>query len=272
MKVSRLLAEYLQYRHWCRREPRSAAVEHRFPFKLCLSLTSYPPRFRFLSAVLTPLLSQTIRPDAVVLWVAYDDVAKLPPAVWDLQSYGLRIGKCRDLRSYKKLIPVLEEDPEWGVLTVDDDRFYPETLVQEFWEAFQSQNEVLCSRAHRIHVDTAQRPLPYSSWAKGTSELGPSRLLLPTGVGGVLYPPGVFDQRVVREEVFQALCPTADDIWFFWFASLGGAAFRRIELSRQPCRVWSSQRGTGLWRVNNRGGNDVQVAAMLDEFGVPWMQ
>lgn len=270
-KLSRFFSEYSEYRYWVRRSPNPGSVHHNLPFPLHVSLTSYPARFPFLAAVLTPLLSQTVRPDSVVLWVSYDDAAQLPASVVELQQYGLVIRKCDDLRSYKKLVPALQRDPSCGIITVDDDKFYPGTLVQELVEAYRTPEEVLCTRAHEVTVDEKGAPLPYRSWLKDTPELGPSRFLFPTGVGGVLYPPGIFDDLVTRASVFQVFCPTADDIWFFWCASRAGARFRRIEVSRKPTRVWSSQRGGGLWRVNNRGGgNDRQVAAMLEEFGVPW--
>ncbi len=80
---------------------------HGLPGELIVSLTSYPPRFRTLDLTLRCLLTQTVRPDRVILWIAEADMAKLPPAVVALVEYGLDIRACKDTRSYKKIIPAL---------------------------------------------------------------------------------------------------------------------------------------------------------------------
>ena len=45
-----------------------------------------------------------------------------------------------------------------------------------------------------------------------------ARKIMALGYGGVLYPPGAFDEEVFNEKVFMRLCPYADDIWFFAMA------------------------------------------------------
>src|SRR5690554_2891317 len=85
--------------------------EHDLDAPLIVSVTSYPKRFDVLSLTLMCLLKQTIRPDMVILWVAEDDLKQLPEDVLSMQMQGLKICQTEDIRSYKKLIPALQEMP-----------------------------------------------------------------------------------------------------------------------------------------------------------------
>ena len=59
---------------------------HELPDNLIVSLTSFDKRFETLPLTLECLLSQTIKPDRVILWISYsdksdltDDIKKLSP-------------------------------------------------------------------------------------------------------------------------------------------------------------------------------------------------
>src|SRR5688500_19351966 len=75
---------------------------HNLSGELAVSLTSFPPRFDSLHLTLACLLDQSIRPDRVILWIAHQDMERLPVAVTSLEDRGLEIRECDDLRSYKK--------------------------------------------------------------------------------------------------------------------------------------------------------------------------
>ena len=94
--------------------------------------------------------------------------------------------------------------------------------------------------------------------------------MVPTGIGGVLYPPGIFAADVTRQDLFTRYCPQADDIWLFWMASLTGARFRRIGLPRTFI-TWFSSQQVGLLQSNvlNTDGNDRQIDAMIGAYGFP---
>jgi len=101
-----------------------AARPHGLSRRLVVSLTSFPGRFDTLMPTLESLLFQTMRPDAVQLWIAHEDVARLPDAVRQLEPLGLDVRACADMRSYKKIVPALAEEPESLIVTADDDIWY----------------------------------------------------------------------------------------------------------------------------------------------------
>jgi len=107
-----------------------AQSPHPLPGQLIVSLTSYPPRFATLDKTIKCLLRQTVKPDAIVLWIASGDRSKLPDAVTRLERDGLTIACCDNLRSYKKIIPALERYPNAFIVAADDDLYIWPTWLE----------------------------------------------------------------------------------------------------------------------------------------------
>ncbi len=244
---------------------------HALPAPLIVSLTSWPPRFATLHLTLRSLLDQSIRPDRLILWIAHQDMAQLPPAVRRLTADGLEIRACDDLKSYKKLIPCLKAHPEAYIVTADDDVHYPSDWLAALVGAVDpAAQEVACLRAHLARFDRYGRALPYLDWSfetRRTYASGPRTALFPTGVGGILYPPGSLPRATLDESAFMRICPHADDIWFFWMARRNGYTHRRApDHLRLVC--WPDSQAEALFILNRSGhGNDIQIRAVEAEFG-----
>lgn len=236
-----------------------------------VSLTSYPPRFPTLHLTLMSLLGQSFAPARIVLWVAHQDMAQLPVSVTALTRHGLEIRACEDLRSYKKLIPQLHSDPRSIIVTADDDVYYWRNWLKELVDAYQpGRQEVIAHRVHRVRLGSDGLPLPYAQWEHSISALNADDLHFPTGIGGVLYPPGVLGEQVLQAEQFMALCPRGDDIWFWWMARRNGARFRRAPSANYSnyFHCWDGSQECALWEDNLTGNfNDTQIAAMIERFG-----
>jgi hypothetical protein len=218
---------------------------------------------------LRSLLAQSVQPDSLLLWIARADFPLLPDDVIRLQSDGLVIRTCEDLKSYKKIIPALESGGDDFLVIADDDVYYPRNWLREIVGAYRpDEKEVLCGRAHRIMLDSRGMPLPYAQWKGEVPPGEPSNLLFPTGVGGVLYSPGIFHPDVTRTELFLRLCPTADDIWLYWMAALNGARFRKVGPQKQFVG-WLDSQSVALFLINSES-NDVQIANMISQYGIPY--
>lgn len=101
--------------------------------QIVVSLTSWPPRFPNLTAVLDTIFNQTLPPDKVVLNLAFGD--ELPESVNDyLEQHNVEIFRVPDTKVYKKLIPTLRRYPDACVISIDDDWLYPKGMVEEFVE------------------------------------------------------------------------------------------------------------------------------------------
>jgi hypothetical protein len=264
-------AEALAYK--CYLEPSwrknaRTAEKHPLPARLVVSLTSYTPRFKTLGMTLKSLLAQSVKADAVILWIAQEELGQLPGDVVALQGDGLTVKTCADLRSYKKIIPLLQNDNQCFVVTADDDICYHRNwlrgLIQEY---VPGRKEVICARAHRIRLGQDGLPLPYNQWEYQVPAKGPSTHLFPTGVAGVLYSPGIFYPDVTRVDLFRELCPTNDDIWLYWMANLNGAVCRKVGPRNHP-PVWLSSQNITLAEINvHQCGNDIQIKRMIAHYG-----
>lgn len=235
---------------------------------LAISLTSYPKRFPKLHLTLKTLLTQSVRADHVILWIAHSDMAELPASVLGLRKYGLEIRTCDDLRSYKKIVPLLASGFTGHIVTADDDVYYPVDWLKELVNEAKVQggkNTVFFHRGHKISLDDRKRPKPYKLWTPVLTPGVASNMYFPTGVGGVLYPPDVFDPRVVDAALFQECCPDTDDIWLFLMARLRGAKWQKVG-HRFHFRSWLGTQEFGL-RVenveNNRNDTQFQAAMLL---------
>lgn len=243
---------------------------HGLPFPLVVSLTSYSKRFDTLAPTLATLLSQEVKADATVLWIAPADIDALPADVRALEAHGLTIRTTPDLRSYKKIIPALEAYPDAAIVTADDDVYYPADwlgYLADDWRA--DRREILCTRAHRMQRK-GDGLAPYVEWDHHVSDLGDSPNLFGTGIGGILYPPGIFHPDVTRVDRLLELCPTTDDVWLNWMARLSGATVRRVG-PRRRFREWPGSQEVALMNVNfvNDSNNDRQIAQIVAAYGIP---
>ncbi|MDR1190577.1 MAG: glycosyltransferase [Verrucomicrobiales bacterium] len=194
--------------------------------RLIVSLTSFPARMYDIHYCLYSLLTQQCQPDRVILWLAPAEFPNgegdVPPTVTRLKKFGLEIRWCEDLKSYKKLLPALAAFPDEVIVTADDDIFYPPDWLEKLSAAHRQRPGLIhCHRAHFLFNGGAQS-VPYHQWRKCVSGSAPSVFNFLTGCGGVLFPPGVFHPDVTRRELWQKLCPTTDDVWFWGMAVLRG--------------------------------------------------
>ncbi len=252
---------------------RSEAAHHRLPGTLIVSMTSYPARFEALQLTLKCLMNQTVRPDLIILWVAGEEMSLIPESLKRLQGAEFIIRGCDDFRSYNKLVHALREYPHAFVITVDDDVMYELDCIERLVRAYDTvEPTVVCHRAHRPTYSKDGKLNPYRDWQRrvddAPSEL-PSEDLFPTGVGGVLYPPGSLSPAVLNTSLMMELCPTCDDSWFFFQGRQAGSKVRRAPgASSQPIEWPSTQ--AGALRTQHEGGRkDEQLQALCRHLGLP---
>ncbi|MBT9369653.1 hypothetical protein [Rhizobium sp. CSW-27] len=269
--LRKLAAPHLVRLRWTARPLYEALpAPHDLPGRLIISLTSYPRRYGTLHLTLKALLSQTMQADRLVLWVAEADYAALPAAVLRLQSNRFIIRTADDLRSYLKLVPSLESFPGAFIATADDDVYYERTWLEDLVRAWRGNHgQTVCHRAHRITTDAVGNWKPYAQWQNGFREPTASAEVFPTGVGGILYPPGSLHPLCTRRDLFQSLAPTADDLWFYWMTRMAGSQARALGWKRGVIN-WKGSQATSLYAENvlqNR--NQQQLEALAHHFGWP---
>lgn len=246
---------------------------HGLPAPLYVSIKSHPPRYRYLRPALLSLLAQDMRPDGVLLWIEQRHLAALPAGVRALRSAGLNILPCDDgLRSYGKIVPALEQFRDAYLVTADDDHIYPRDWLSGLVGA-AAPDAIAYYRGHRMRFTPDGVPAPYRNWDWDIEVQLEGDVVVPTGVGGIIYPPRALDPRAIDRNLFQALAPTSDDLWLCWMARLQGSDFRKITPVSDP-EALPTVNTASLSAINNEGplANDTAVKLLMGEFGLPRAQ
>lgn len=162
--------------------------------KLIVSLTCKADRIDTVWIAIESMLRQTKKPDSIILWLFEDDFAgmkSLPDNLLRLQNRGLSIRFCKEnLRPHLKYFYSMAENPQATVITIDDDKIYPATLIESLIDASEKYPDTICCAMARIIKTSNGNCLSYSEWNLFNENSGPRFDLLPLGVGGVVYPPG----------------------------------------------------------------------------------
>lgn len=226
--------------------------------KIIVSLTSFPARIPFLHKTVSSLLNQTLQPDIVVLWLAEEQFPNrendLTKELLELKNYGLTIRWCNDTRPYKKLVPSLKEFPNDIIITVDDDIYYEKNMVELLYNSYlKAPQYIHCHRCTKIFYKNGKIK------AKGGGKKYykyPSFANKLVGVGGVLYPPKSLYKDISDENLFMALAPTNDDIWFWLMAVLNDTRIKVIPNNiPDPAELDETLEGPCLTQINDHGDN-----------------
>ena len=191
--------------------------------KVIVSLTSYGRRVSdTVYYTLISLLRQTYKPDAIILWLDYENWndEKIPRRVFNLIKYGITIKYCKDIKSYKKLIPSITYFPNDLIITCDDDLFYKRNMIELLVSEYvKDPKRIYSHRAHRLTFDEYGNLNSYNDWENEIS--GVNGLdVFPTSGGGCLYKKDLLYEDLCKESIFMKLSPTADDVWFYFMAIL----------------------------------------------------
>lgn len=237
-----------------------------------ISLTSYPKRFNLLHLTIKSLLIQNLKAGKLILWVSCSDKDKLPENVKRLQNNGLEIKYCNDFKSYKKILPTCLEFSHSYIVTADDDVYYPSNWLEDLLDgAAANPNSVIAHRAHIVTLGKGGRPNKYSEWIFDAKLSQPSYRIFPTGVGGVLYPPGSLNNALMDYDLIKTMCPYADDIWLYWITKVNKVPSYVIQ-KRFKIIQWEVEQEESL-SVKNviHGGNDEQIDRVIEKFGYEFL-
>ena len=186
---------------------------------IIVSLTSFPLRFSTLHYTIKSILNQSMKPDLIFLCLTKSEVkdeSELPLTVLELKKYGLEIYFANDnLKPHNKYLYAMDVYQDSLIITIDDDNIYDKNLVLDLYEGYLKYPMAIAARrVHKIIQDSDNNLLSYNKWLyEYKKETNPSFELIATGVGGVLYPPGLLHVDTFDKNKIKELCLNADDIW-----------------------------------------------------------
>ncbi len=238
---------------------------------IIVSLTSYPKRFTLVHLTIESLLHQTVKPDKIILWLSEEEssLSTLPQALKSLQKRGLTIRYVKDnYKSYKKLIYAIDEFPNAILITCDDDVIYEKDTIESLYATYQNNPDCIIANRCTELVKENNILKPYASLDLATSST-PSFNLLPTGVGGVLYPPGSLHNDTTNSLLFMQLAPSADDIWFKAMSLLKKRKVVLAQRKKDATQHIRNSQNDSLWRINvATGENDRQLHNVFKHYNL----
>ena len=186
-----------------------------------VSLTSYPGRIQVVQQCIGSLLKQTYMPQKILLWLSKEQFPNgekdLPAELTGLQDEIFTIRWAEDdLKPHKKYFYAVPENPDVPLIIVDDNVIYDECLIERLMLSYRDHPECIsCMRADLMLFNSKGNLRQYENWILGYKALldTPTYQLLPTGAGGVLYPPGSIPEMAFDKNVILKTCLMTDDLW-----------------------------------------------------------
>lgn len=239
-----------------------------------VSLTSYGRRVQqsVVCYSIYSILCQTVQPKRIILWLSeteWNDT-NLPHKVAALRDKGVEIRYCKDMKSYKKLLPTLALCPNEHIITIDDDIIYPRILIANLEDTHKRFPQAIIAPLMYEPTQTDCGFAPYSTWPLVHSEQS-SHILFPMGGTGCWYPPQSLKKEMLDYALIQQLAPNADDVWF-WAAGMAANTIKRktawqYEAVSFDAIYQAMHQGSALQHSNVKGHaltNDMQIAATLN--------
>lgn len=240
-------------------------------WKFEVSVTSHPARFEALATSLASLKTQILQPQAINVFIAKDDVANLPDSIKELEKSGyIHIESCDDLGSGKKLIPALKKQGKLPIVTIDDDLYFDNDLFLHLMiNHYLFPKAIIAARVHRLIVNESNEVMPFSDWHKHYDlGEGPSTDLMPTTGAGTLFPPDSMHEDAADASLYTKLSHNTDDLWWYFQARRKGTLIRRLS-GLDHLNFIDSTQEVGLWKNGNKDRNEINLKALLHEYGNP---
>jgi hypothetical protein len=250
----------------------SGLTKEKRTIPIIFSVTSFPARIEDVWISLENLFRQTVKPDMIILWLAESQFPdkKIPDSLVRLQSRGLTIRFCEDLRSHKKYYFAMKEFPNACIITFDDDLYYDKNVIKRVVDLYKKHPDCICTnRAHEIKIKDGIVQ-PYSKWNHNAKNiLVPSKALLQTGGAGTLYPPNSLSESTFDKDLIQTLCLHADDVWLKLMATINEKkVITHSFYNKDFLTVKSSQLEKLVTKNVFDGGNDKQFQDVCHHFSI----
>ena len=246
-------------------------MENKKDPEVIVSMTSFPAAIDYAVESLKSILKGSVLPDRIILYLTFSQFGDkgLPDELLELERKN-PIFEIRDypydIRSYRKLVPALEDFPESIIVTVDDDINYHEDMLKLLLDFHKKEPyAVLAHRAKWIKLD-----MPYKKWKKVrwyhfiTKKNYEDPLIMQTGVAGVLYPPHILKEDMLDKDLFTKIAPTTDDIWFWAATVANGHLIMPVPFGKNKPKGLKKPKDISLKTVNFKKGEDRNSKALHD--------
>jgi hypothetical protein len=264
---------YFRLTAWIPRHKLGERDDSHLPMNI-ISLTSYPARIHRVWLTIETLLRQTIKPDALILWLykgEFPDESKLPETLLRMRTRGLEIRFCdHNLGPHKKYFYSMKEYPFANIITVDDDMLYPVDFLERLIDASGKHTGSICCLITKRIVTSGNGIMPYRQWNYIKENTMPLFQNLTMSGGGTLFPSFVLHEDCFDIEMLKEMALTADDLWLKVMSVRNNTKVVSLagEYQRFFVPLIHKSKST-LTRVNVDGGlNDLIFKDLVERFDI----
>ena len=256
-----------------RLNPTDKKLESKDDNKVIVSITTFPNRINKIWLVVECLLRQTRMPNNIILWLSKEQFVRgeldLPIKLLKYKKNGVEFRFVdEDLRSHKKYYYAFKEFPKDIIITVDDDLFYTDFLIESLLNLHEIfPNSICCHRGFVVNKDN-NTILPYKRWQIARDFVNPTSDLFQTSGGGTLYKLEMLHPEVLNKEVFLNICLAADDVWLNFMAQMGGTKTVKSNYFSNYIPILNFN-NINLSSYNVLGGgNDLQIRNLINYYNL----
>ncbi|WLD59446.1 glycosyltransferase family 2 protein [Salinispirillum sp. LH 10-3-1] len=209
-----------------------------------VSFTSIPSRIPFVHLTVRSLLNQSVHAEKIVLWLHNSLQNQIPAKLTSLEGTRFEIRFSDQTSSHRKLVHSMEAFPGKTIVTCDDDSMYQKDWLENLYaDHLRHPKAIIANRVRQISYEEDGTTKPYKEWRYVTQTDSTHGSYMPTGYGGVLYPPNALHADVTNKELYLKLTPKADDLWFKAMSFLHGTESRQSNKpGPKPITIWGSQK------------------------------
>lgn len=242
---------------------------------IVVSLTTFPKRISKVWMVADSLFHQKVPPSHIYLYLSEEEFPEgrnqLPNRLLRYESLGLEIVFRKDnLMPHNKYFYALQEHKDKNVITVDDDIYYHDDLVQNLVNLHRQFPTCVCAnRTHKIGIGVQGDFLPYKKWNQNFVPCQPAHFYLALGYAGVLYPAHLFEStnEIFNIDKIKGISLKADDLWLKVHELISN---KKVVTGRYYCVgpiIIGSQR-ISLMSNNCEGENDSQWHNLCSTYNI----
>lgn len=245
----------------CHLPAREYLAKYKIEKKIIISLTTFPARISEVWQVIECMKRQTVSPDKILLWLSKDQFPNrcVPENLIQKTNDVFEIRFVDgDIRSHKKYYYAFNEFPNDIVILVDDDIYYPTTMIECLLsEHVKHPNAIIMRYGDILKYNDNGELLKYNEWFKEMPEAMVSPFLFFGTGGGTLFQPKLLLEDVLDIDNARSVTPLADDIWLNAYVNLSRINKIKIKYSLPLCiKIENNQNLYSENVYNNK--NDLQ--------------
>lgn len=236
---------------------------------LIVSFTTFPARIGEVWQVVECMFRQTYLPKKIILWLSKEQFPSkndIPESLLcrECERFEIRYVE-GDIKSHKKYFYMAEQFTNKYVFLIDDDIYYPTTLIEDTWKYHVVYpNAVICNYGYHIEYERNGVLKPYNKWDRIYSASYSDAIFFGSG-GGTLIKPSSLYTDLNNIDLALRMTPIADDIWLNAMVNL--ANLKKVLLKNRlilPIYIKGDTKLASQNRENNQ--NDKQLNNVIDYY------